>query len=652
MACERWCFNRGCDKALRRWPCILLLALCAFGHLGLSLADNELNRCHYELGYSGGRSLHGPVKFAFLPSEDAVDDGEEALARFRRGIEDEKPDPPTERIPPEEQQQQQQQPEQQVAPQQSQPQPQLQPQQQQPQTIVNASNIPANVSYLTDYPTESTLATSSPSSTTVSSGKQVTRGGVSRGNKPETSTPVIAIYGKNSSSKVPVPSIVLEDKSNSVNGTTEINKNSTKGTETVVEPTESKDDSDSNIGDISISKFSELSNTTLSQHNITKMEYDTHQYYNSTFIIDEAVGKKYWVDINNHPDLKVNYLLSQSHRRAATVKLKFDFPFYGHKVRNITIATGGFLYTGEYVHSWLAATQYIAPLMANFDTRLSNDSYVKYVDNGTAFTVVWEKVVLQDKPDAGPFTFQVTLHQNGDIVFVYSVIPLTVDLIEDTAHPVKVGLSDAYIMDRIVFFVRRKTIYEYHRVNFNRQDIKNWTVIYLHALPTCLEMDNCRDCLTKLKGFECKWCSELNQCSTGTSRSRQDWLLKGCDVRMIKEVDNCPLPNTTCKEHVDEYNHILRMHSEETVTVSEMNAKQEKPGTSPLERSRNNMNMGVSGIIGILLVIGLVVGLAAWAAYAYRNPHSTSGQMLIRYRPSQWSWRRGEARYTAATIHM
>jgi hypothetical protein len=40
--------------------------------------------------------------------------------------------------------------------------------------------------------------------------------------------------------------------------------------------------------------------------------------------------------------------------------LSFPFPFYGHEVNNITIATGGFLYTGEYVHSWLAATQYIA----------------------------------------------------------------------------------------------------------------------------------------------------------------------------------------------------------------------------------------------------------------------------------------------------
>ena len=62
--------------------------------------------------------------------------------------------------------------------------------------------------------------------------------------------------------------------------------------------------------------------------------------------------------------------------------LTFDFPFYGHLVKNVTIATGGFLYTGDYVHSWLAATQYIAPLMANFDTSISNESFVKYADNG------------------------------------------------------------------------------------------------------------------------------------------------------------------------------------------------------------------------------------------------------------------------------
>lgn len=46
----------------------------------------------------------------------------------------------------------------------------------------------------------------------------------------------------------------------------------------------------------------------------------------------------------------------------------------------------------------------------------------------------------------------------------------------------------------------------------------------------------------------------------------------------------------------------------------------------------NNMNMGVSGVIGILTIVALVAGLAAWGAYAYRNPHSASGQMLIRVR--------------------
>lgn len=70
---------------------------------------------------------------------------------------------------------------------------------------------------------------------------------------------------------------------------------------------------------------------------------------------------------------------------------------------------------------------------------------------GTSFTVEWEKVYLQEKRTDGSFTFQVTLHQNGDIVFVYSVIPFIVEQIEDTTHPVKVGLSDAYIMDRTVF---------------------------------------------------------------------------------------------------------------------------------------------------------------------------------------------------------
>lgn len=61
-----------------------------------------------------------------------------------------------------------------------------------------------------------------------------------------------------------------------------------------------------------------------------------------------------------------------------------------------------------------------------------------------------------------------------------------------------------FLLMMIIFaVVRRKTIYEYHRVNFRQQDIKNWTVIYLSALPTCLENTDCHSCLSnKIPGFQ------------------------------------------------------------------------------------------------------------------------------------------------------
>ena len=398
----------------------------------------------------------------------------------------------------------------------------------------------------------------------------------------------------------------------------------------------------------------EITNATLAQQHVKNKTEDHHQYYNSSLYLIHDLTP-YWVDMESTPGVIVNAMLSQAHRRAATVALNFDFPFYGHLVKNVTIATGGFLYTGDYVHSWLAATQYIAPLMANFDTSLSNESYVKYVDNGTAFTVEWCKVELQDRPKQGHFSFQVTLHKSGDIVFVYKNVPVHIDKIKDDNHPVKVGLSDAYIIDRTIFFVRRKTIYEYHRVNF--PNIQNGTVIYLRALPTCLDMKNCTSCLTQITNFECNWCPSARRCSNGMDRYRQDWLLKGCEPsetnagRVKQRSDQC----TDDEVILPDNNHA---HEIDEPEVRSKAAKQHQESDSIPIISRQdhvtdeNLGVGMSGVVGILLLVVFVCSLGLWVLYAYRHPHSTSGQWLIRYRPSTWSWRRGEARYTAATIHM
>lgn len=159
----------------------------------------------------------------------------------------------------------------------------------------------------------------------------------------------------------------------------------------------------------------------------------------------------YWVNVTAFPKHKsvLHEMLSNSHRRAATVALPFDFLFYGHPMKNITIATGGFLYAGDHVHSWLAATQYIAALMANFDTRLSNDSTIQYASNETHFVVQWSDVMLQDHN--GSFSFQIILVSNGDIIFVYKDVPFPIQDIPESKHPVKVGISDAYVIDRTVF---------------------------------------------------------------------------------------------------------------------------------------------------------------------------------------------------------
>lgn len=51
----------------------------------------------------------------------------------------------------------------------------------------------------------------------------------------------------------------------------------------------------------------------------------------------------------------------------------------------------------------------------------------------------------------GTFTFGVTLYDNGNITFAYKSIPIAIEKIQDDKHPVKIGLSDAYIIDKTIF---------------------------------------------------------------------------------------------------------------------------------------------------------------------------------------------------------
>lgn len=373
--------------------------------------------------------------------------------------------------------------------------------------------------------------------------------------------------------------------------------------------------------------ISELTNRSLSDDLTSdrpKVYHDAHTYYNSTVVNEPERLSEFWVDLSKMGGSRVyrHEMLSKAYRKAATVTLSFDFPFYGHVIRNATIATGGFLYLGDFMHSWLASTQYIAPLMANFDTSLSDTSAIRYADNGTDFIVEWANTVLQDHKAAGPFTFQVRLKKTGDIIFVYKNIPVAINTISDLEHPVRIGISDAYIIDRTVVFQKRKVIYEYHRVEIDKQYIENLTAVYLKALPSCNTLMDCESCLGADIGFQCSWCALAMRCSDGMDRKRHDWILLGCDVVFeAPQTLMCPVPNITS----------LAGHRHHADDVG---------------------SFGPAGIIGILFVALLVFGFVAWIVYAYKNPHSPSGQIVIKYRPSQWHLLKGDADYTPASIHI
>ncbi|KAK2184049.1 hypothetical protein NP493_285g00000 [Ridgeia piscesae] len=355
--------------------------------------------------------------------------------------------------------------------------------------------------------------------------------------------------------------------------------------------------------------------TTTKSGSMCSLQETNHTYYKSRRVTGKE-ARKYFV---NYEEMKKHGLithvkLSASHRTAASISTTFTFPFYGHDVTKVTIATGGFLYMSDFLHQWLTATQYIAPLMANFDTTIGNHSLIHYADNGTSLIVMWENVHLQDDEEAGPFTFEVILHMDGTIIFSYYQIPKAVSSIRASAHPVKVGLSDAYYFDRQTSNgrVKQRTIYEYHRVRINVTGIADHTAFIITPLPTCNIYKSCPDCLVEgaTYSFNCMWCPKVSRCSSGLDRQRQEWLYHNCH-----QVD---------------------------INVGECDA------FSSLHDRSGRFNVGILfAVFMLLIVVGALIG---WVVYAYRNPNTRSGQWLIEHRPSRLKeqlakvkfWKRGD----------
>ncbi|XP_074973202.1 plexin domain-containing protein 1 isoform X2 [Phalacrocorax aristotelis] len=388
--------------------------------------------------------------------------------------------------------------------------------------------------------------------------------------------------------------------------------------------------------------------------NETRIVEDNHSYYVSRIYgPGDTRLRGLWVDMAaaNRSQVKIHGILSNTHRQASRIILSFDFPFYGHLLRQVTIATGGFIFMGDVIHRMLTATQYIAPLMANFNPSYSRNSTVQYLDNGTVFVVQWDKVYLQGKEDMGSFTFQAALHSTGRIVFGYKEIPVPVLQISATQHPVKAGLSDAFMIlnpSPDVPESRRRTIYEYHRVELDTSKITNMSAVEFTPLPTCLQHQSCEMCVTSALTFNCSWCHVLQRCSSGFDRYREEWLSYGCGQKSdektcedLAEGDRYSAPPdgsfSPLEEDVTTSPSSLFIDSLTTEDDTKLNQYAGSEGMgSGLPSKKAGAPIHTGTIVGIVLAVLLIAAIILAGIYINSHPTSNAALFFIERRPHHW----------------
>lgn len=181
----------------------------------------------------------------------------------------------------------------------------------------------------------------------------------------------------------------------------------------------------------------------------------------------------------------------------------------------------------------------------------------------------------------------------------------------------------------------------------------------LTPLPTCPSFKNCGECLDNLIGFKCNWCPSLNRCSSGVDRKRQEWTNASMWTDFWQSSRVClkwfvlGCEKTQISEDVKKCSAVITSTTTEKPMTTESSAEGKSAQNASAVIQPDPKTSSAGFVTTICSIFAVLFVISCWVFYAYTHPHTSSGQFLIQYgRPQAWSWRRGEARYTAATIHM
>ncbi len=129
------------------------------------------------------------------------------------------------------------------------------------------------------------------------------------------------------------------------------------------------------------------------------------------------------------------------------------------------------------------------------------------------------------------------------------------------------------------------------------------------------------------KRYNCSWCDDIQKCSDGYDRSRQQWIRAQCH-RLASE-ETCP----NSMEDTYDSNHFFSSSLPSKIPY-------EKRKESFISSSRQYSAFQIFRTILVTLLLSILilslVTLTVTYIYAYRNPTSPVGMWLLEHRPSNY----------------
>jgi hypothetical protein len=310
--------------------------------------------------------------------------------------------------------------------------------------------------------------------------------------------------------------------------------------------------------------------------------YLNHKYYD---VVIRRNARDHWRDLEHTPNAVLSTVSLTDDWPPQLIHLNFKFPFYGHDHDSIFIDPNGFLelnaqFCGYSFCDWGSRaggpslySRYLAPILTDWNPGFTNWSRVHYLQEQATkqdgslewrLTVQWSRITLWSETESysedTSFTFQVAIHEDGNIYFEYFHVPFdpTVTLCDcgfgtPTYYPVHMGLEDAVL-------VRDPDGYSYltgySPLNLNYSLISDPTGISVmfRAQLTCLDFFNCTSCIAYTDShrgdpnrLQCGWCDDVQLCSDGVGREEPE-LSDACEETggMITTSLQCTTSSVRC----------------------------------------------------------------------------------------------------------